>query len=442
MVQQASCTSYPLSETDLADVIMELMDQFIARYRKEYDFYDQAARLAAHLVEQQLQSAGIRAIVTSRAKSLTRLEEKVRQRAEKNAYQSVEDIFKDIVDLAGVRVALYFPGERDQVGKVITQLFALESDPKIFPEGSKKPSYDKRFSGYWATHYRVHLRDASLNDTQKRYGQALIEIQVASVLMHAWAEVEHDLVYKPQQGSLSEDEYAVLDELNGMVITGEIALEQLQRAGKQRVAAKGRKFSNHYDLADYLLDQAGPLLKTPDPETLLGRVNILYKLLDALGFATPDALKPYLSALSSDFERRPLADQIIDQLLTEDPIRYDTYKQIRRYDSGERRALAPKDQHDIEQIQQAMGRFLSQWIEFERQIRQHTDAQRTKPWLVPTTKVIAQLGQFDARTVAEIDHIRRFRNNLVHGVEVPSAADIEDATEVLESILTKLKGGW
>src|ERR1700730_2684871 len=125
MVQQASCTSYPLSETDLADVIMELMDQFIARYRKEYDFYDQAARLAAHLVEQQLQSAGIRAIVTSRAKSLTRLEEKVRQRAEKNAYQSVEDIFKDIVDLAGVRVALYFPGERDQVGKVITQLFAL-----------------------------------------------------------------------------------------------------------------------------------------------------------------------------------------------------------------------------------------------------------------------------------------------------------------------------
>jgi hypothetical protein len=49
---------------------MELIDEFIARYRKEYDFYDHAARLATQLLEQSLQSAGIRAIVTSRAKSL------------------------------------------------------------------------------------------------------------------------------------------------------------------------------------------------------------------------------------------------------------------------------------------------------------------------------------------------------------------------------------
>ena len=95
---------------------------------------------------------------------------------------------------------------------MVTLLFDLESEPKRFPEDSKAPTYDKRFSGYWAAHYRVHLRDTSLNDAQKRYGQARIEIQVASVLMHAWAEVEHDLVYKPQQGTLSEDEYAILDE--------------------------------------------------------------------------------------------------------------------------------------------------------------------------------------------------------------------------------------
>jgi len=211
---------------------------------------------------------------------------------------------------------------------VVTLLFDLESEPKRFPEDSKAPTYDKRFSGYWAAHYRVHLRDTSLNDAQKRYGQARIEIQVASVLMHAWAEVEHDLVYKPQQGTLSEDEYAILDEINGMVITGEIALEQLQRAGKKRVAERGRKISNHYDLADYLLDQAGPLLKTADPDALLGRVNILFRLIDALNLSTPEALAPYLSALSSDFERRPLADQVIDQLLGEDSERYKLYQKF------------------------------------------------------------------------------------------------------------------
>jgi ppGpp synthetase/RelA/SpoT-type nucleotidyltranferase len=71
-----------------------------------------------------------------------------------------------------------------------------------------------------------------LSDAQKRYAEARAEIQVASVLMHAWSEVNHDLAYKPLQGELSEDEYSILDELNGLVIAGEIALERLQRAGE------------------------------------------------------------------------------------------------------------------------------------------------------------------------------------------------------------------
>ena len=53
--------------------------------------------------------------------------------------------------------------------------------------------------------------------------------------MHAWSEVEHDLVYKPMQGTLSEEELAILDELNGLVLTGEIALERLQAAGNERI---------------------------------------------------------------------------------------------------------------------------------------------------------------------------------------------------------------
>ena len=68
--------------------------------------------------------------------------------------------------------------------------------------------------------------------SEKRYCRARIEIQVASVLMHAWSEVEHDLIYKPLQGTLSKEELAILDELNGLVLAGEIALERLQAAGK------------------------------------------------------------------------------------------------------------------------------------------------------------------------------------------------------------------
>ncbi len=104
---------------------MDLIAQFVARYRKEFDFYEQSSRMVAQVLDSNLQSAGVRAIVTSRAKHPTRLEAKVRQRAKKNAYASIDEIYDDIVDLAGVRVALYFPGEREEVGRIVKSLFVL-----------------------------------------------------------------------------------------------------------------------------------------------------------------------------------------------------------------------------------------------------------------------------------------------------------------------------
>ena len=71
---------------------MGLIEDFIARYRREYDYYDQAARLVAQALDSNLQAAGIRSMVTSRAKSPARLEEKVRQRAKKKAYTTTDEI--------------------------------------------------------------------------------------------------------------------------------------------------------------------------------------------------------------------------------------------------------------------------------------------------------------------------------------------------------------
>ena len=198
--------------------------------------------------------------------------------------RDLEEISADIVDLAGARVALYFPGERDQVDRLVRQLFPPWSRPRNSLR-ARKPTYKKRFSGYWATHYRVQLKESSLGTAQQRYADARVEIQVASVLMHAWSEVEHDLVYKPFEGTLSDEEYAILDELNGLVIAGEIALERLQKAGEARVAASEREFVNHYDLASHLLSRTALIAHGPLADSALGRVDLLFELLKRLAFS-------------------------------------------------------------------------------------------------------------------------------------------------------------
>jgi hypothetical protein len=255
--------------------------------------------------------------------------------------------------------------------------------------------------------------------------------------MHAWAEVNHDLVYKPLQGTLSQDEYAILDELNGLVMAGEIALERLQRAGENRVAARGHLFLSHYDLASFLLKQASELLNGPIPEALLGRVDLLFKLLVDIGRTSADELQPYLASLTTDFERRPLAEQIIDQLLAEHPDRYGIFNKLKLADV-DGQSSSEIERGDSEHTR-AVGRFLSRWIVFEKKIREFTDRRLlTTGFHVPSWRLLRSTAIFDQDQLAEIDSIRRLRNNLVHGIESPSTDDIDSATRRLNNLLDNI----
>jgi ppGpp synthetase/RelA/SpoT-type nucleotidyltranferase len=411
---------------------MGLIEEFIARYRREFDYYDQTARLVAQALDSNLQAAGIRSMVTSRAKSPARLEAKVRQRARTKNYTTLEEISADIVDLAGARVALYFPGERDQVDRLVKQLFTLLETPKEFP-ASAKATYKKRFSGYWATHYRVQLKESNLGTAQQRYAEARVEIQVASVLMHAWSEVEHDLVYKPFEGTLSDEEYAILDELNGLVIAGEIALERLQKAGETRVAGSEREFVNHFDLASHLLSRTALEAHGPLADSALGRVDLLFELLKRLNLLTPELLKPYLDAVHHDTERRPIAEQIIDRLLAEEESRYKVYEEIRAA-----RPLSVRAEEAVEpsaaELHGAIGHLLAEWARLERVVRDMYPSSDQRRGVVPTAKMMDRF----VPDVREFERIRRMRNGVVHGVDVVDPADLHDAANRLHDIVEEV----
>src|SRR5450830_1042949 len=410
---------------------MDRIDRFIERYRREFDFFDQAARLAHGQLDSALASSGIQAMVTYRAKRPDRLEQKLRQRDKSKTYANTQDIYDDIVDFAGVRVALYFPGAREEVDKIIQANFDIDGEPKKFPQESSTPTYEKRFSGYWATHYRVRLRDRYLQEPQKRYSDAAIEIQVASVLMHAWSEVEHDLVYKPLQGSLSEDEYAILDELNGLVLAGEIALERLQRAGELRASTHGREYANHYDLAASLLELGREhLMGAKVNEATIGKVDVLYQLLKATNINTPEKLEKFVEKLHNDFEKRPLSEQIIDKILDEDPTRYNLYLQnhileVPNFGTGE---ASRKSQI------QAIGEFMSLWIEYEQRIRQAAQIKGITATAAPTMRLLSQL-ELPHEVIASAERLRRIRNHLVHGIEVPDIESIETYSAELRALI-------
>jgi ppGpp synthetase/RelA/SpoT-type nucleotidyltranferase len=410
---------------------VDVISAFMSRYVKEYDFYDQVALLARERLDAGLKRSGVRCMVTSRAKDPARLEIKCRQRDIEKQYTSPDQIFNDIHDLAGVRVALYFPGERDQIGNIIGTLFHITEERK-FPESSDANTQGERFSGYSAMHYRVRLKEDSLSESDKRYSIAKVEIQVASVLMHAWSEVEHDLKYKPLEGELSDDEYAILDQLNGMVIAGEIALETLQRAGNRRVAQSGRPFKNHYELAAHLLGRVDLQSDELVNESGLGRVDLLFELLRDLHIRTPADLSTYLDKLHGNLEERPLAEQVIDALLDASEVNYEVYLQILDHDDR-------RDDLDNRDTYRAVGKFLRRWATLENLVR--NTVTETDPTMLsaPMVRLLEKISSVDHATQSEIRQMRQLRNRLVHTQDVPSAKALDAASQTLEKLTEEIR---
>lgn len=407
---------------------MDLVNQFIENYRKKYTFYENAGRLAAKQLETALQSAGIRAIVTSRAKNPGRLKYKTfhRNAERETPYKNMREIYDDMFDLAGVRVSLYFPGDRDKADALISDLFTV-MEKKQFPEQSKTPTYNKRFSGYWANHYRVHISEENISPNQKKYVQARIEIQVASVLMHAWSEVEHDLVYKPLQGTLSDEELAILDELNGLVLAGEIALERLQNAGNERIRNKNAEFGSQYELASYLYNYLSNNFRPEDIELRMGNIELLFKLSSRLKINSVKELEPVLKSVKFEKDRRNISQQIIDQMITGSEKRYHIYQELRAGQDG----ISEDERHAVEY-------FFSQWVPLEQLLNRVSSKNSPKVRGAFNINTLKRLNLLDRECINQIVSLRKIRNVLIHDIEIPEADYINRQGDEAQSLLHKL----
>lgn len=405
---------------------MDVINQFIENYKKKYTFYENAGRLAAARLEDALQAAGIRAIVTSRAKNPGRLKNKVIHRNSQREipYKNMREVYEDIVDLSGVRVSLYFPGDREKTDALVNDMFVL-LETKQFPEQSERPSYDKRFSGYWGNHYRANMKEEELLNSQKKYASARIEIQVASVLMHAWSEVEHDLIYKPLQGSLSEAELSILDELNGLVMTGEIALERLQSAGNERIRNKNTTFSSQYDLASYLYNFLSNNFKQEDIELRMGNVELLFRLLRRLNILRVREIEPILKSVKFEKDRRNISQQIIDQIITGNEKRYHIYQELR---SGGENA--------DKELSRAINAFFDQWVRLELVLNRVTRKHFPRTHGAFNINMLKRLNILDKELSNRIGALRRTRNVLIHDIEKPEAEEIAGQEKEIQDVLS------
>jgi len=127
--------------------------------------------------------------VSTRIKSRESLEGKLSRFAGK--YEKLDQI----TDLCGLRIVTYLEDEVNAVAALVEAEFSKDSENSV----DKRQTAEFDRFGYSSVHYVVSLKPTCAQLPEyARFANLKFEIQIRSILQHAWAEIEHDLQYKGQ----------------------------------------------------------------------------------------------------------------------------------------------------------------------------------------------------------------------------------------------------
>jgi ppGpp synthetase/RelA/SpoT-type nucleotidyltranferase len=167
----------------------EAARRFLVSYSQELVPLIDCARRVEDLVRLILKRENL-AIhqIAARAKSLDSMRLKLRRKKYK-------DPGREITDKLGVRIITYYSEDVDRVAEVLKGEFTID----------RKNSQDKRVAlgtdafGYRSVHLIAGLKGSRLLSAEYAALRGkCFEIQVRSLLEHAWAEIEHEVKYKPR----------------------------------------------------------------------------------------------------------------------------------------------------------------------------------------------------------------------------------------------------
>lgn len=158
-----------------------IIDEFVAYYKQVKSHFKFLAETVETKCRDAIDEAGIRCIVTSRAKHEESLHDKLLRRQERRGpYPDRLAIYEDIVDLAGVRVAVYdWSEDRVRVETVLSRIL------EIYPDDGDGDGVDEdcHHDGAGDTncyYYTAYLRAAD-RKALRMGGDDPVEIQVVGV---------------------------------------------------------------------------------------------------------------------------------------------------------------------------------------------------------------------------------------------------------------------
>lgn len=150
---------------------------------------------------------------------------------------------EQIEDFCGIRIICYY---QKDLKRIEEKVINAEFDVKESIDKTKEAGDDK--FGYRSNHYIVTIKKEWLKSPAYRSAKDLkIEVQVRTILMHSWADIEHKLAYKSEE-QVPTQLRRKLSQLSALL---ELADEQFQLIKNERDIIRGNAVKQNEEGDDY-----------------------------------------------------------------------------------------------------------------------------------------------------------------------------------------------
>ena len=163
-------------------------EAILEQYRRELPIFNQMAETIPGKIRQFFDEAGIIvAALECRVKTEASLAGKLELKGAK-----YRDLF-DLTDILGLRVITFYIDDVVKVASVLERLFEIDWENSV----DKRKAHEIDSFGYLSLHYICRIPESAYKaEGHPELNSIRFEVQMRTVLQHAWANMNHDTGYK------------------------------------------------------------------------------------------------------------------------------------------------------------------------------------------------------------------------------------------------------
>ena len=169
-----------------------------------------------------------------------------------------------LTDMLGIRLICAF---LEDINLAVAQIKDIFEIKEVEIKGDEKKVSE---FGYESIHVLVKIpkdclpeKDARFKDLLPLEGELVCEIQIRTILQDAWAEVEHELIYKTEFSPFDMPLRRKLAAINASLSLADITFQEIRDYQKKLQKEVEERRQSFYSMADNLLDEK-PKAKKPE----------------------------------------------------------------------------------------------------------------------------------------------------------------------------------